>query len=66
MLDQALLKDVIEKEVTKQVNTLPKDVNPNDPKVFKPIASPRVSYKKLDDALKDAYGQSANTGIGTN
>ena len=33
-------------------------------KVFKPIASPRVSYKKLDDALKEAYGQSANTSIG--
>ena len=61
MLDKAILKDVINKEITKPTNTLPKDVDPNDPKVFKPIASPRASYNVLDNALKQAYGVNPNT-----
>jgi hypothetical protein len=64
MLNQALLKDVINTEVTKKVNTLPKDQDPNDPRVFKPVASPRASFKVLDNALKQNYGQSTGTSLG--
>ena len=52
-----MLEDVIDREVSKRVNTLPKDVDPDDPTIYKPLASPRVSKNLLDNALKEAYGR---------
>lgn len=49
---------MIDSEIKKSVNTLPKDVDPNDASVYKPLASPRVSYNKLDNALKEYYSNS--------
>lgn len=57
-VDQAVLEDVIEREVSKRVNTLPKDQDPNDPSIYKPLASPRISKNFLDNSLKEHFGQS--------
>jgi hypothetical protein len=51
-----LLGDVIDREVSKAINTLPKDADPSDPTIVKPIASPRISFNELDKALKEHYG----------
>jgi hypothetical protein len=49
---------MIQQEVRKSVNVLPKNMDPNDPNVFKPVASPKVSFKKLNEAVKEFYSGS--------
>ena len=33
-------------------------MDPNDPTIFKPVASPKVTFKKLNDAIKEYYSGS--------
>ena len=49
--------------MTKPVNTLPKNVDANDPTIYKPIPSPRASANVLDKKLKEARGININDGL---